>query len=145
VRIALDSAILVRAHHKATGSGRALVVELLDHGHDLVLSRSILDEVQMVLHYPRLVKRFGLSEEDILQFVAFLSDWGIVVVPDEKIVPPIRDPKDVHVIQTAISGQSEYLCTLDEHFHEEPVVAFCAEHGTVIIRDPELLWLIREL
>jgi predicted nucleic acid-binding protein len=35
---------------------------------------------------------------------------------DETIAPPIRDPKDIHIRQTAISGKAEYLCTLDEHF-----------------------------
>jgi hypothetical protein len=48
---------------------------------------------------------------------------------DETIAPPIRDPKDIHVVQTAIGGKAGYLCTLDEHFYEAGVVTFCSERG----------------
>lgn len=145
MRIALDSTILVRAHHKAIGSGRALVVELLDRGHELILSRSILDEVERVLHYPRLIKQFDLSEADIVAYLAFLSRRATTIVPDDNVTPPIRDPDDVHVIQTAVGGKSEYLCTLDSHFYEESVIAFCAHYGIIVIPDPQLLRLIRDL
>jgi putative PIN family toxin of toxin-antitoxin system len=143
VRVTLDSTILVRAHQRATGSARALLLELLGRGHNLILSGSVLEEVERVFHYPRLLKRFALSEDEIIHFIAFLATTATMVDLDHTVMPPIRDPKDVHIVQTAISGKADYLCTLDEHFYETPVVAFCADRGVTIISDPDLLHLIR--
>ena len=119
------------------------MVELLQGGHRLVLSGSLLEEVERVLHYPRLVKRFALTGAEITAFVAFLAASADVVEVDEALMPPIRDPKDVHIVQTAVSGKAEYLCTLDEHFYETPVVEFCSERGIQVISDLNLLRLVR--
>ena len=102
----LDSTILVRAHRRAAGPARALLVELLQRGHRLVLSGSLLEEVERVLHYPRLVKRFALTDAEITAFVSFLAASADVVGVDEATPPPIRDPNDVHILQTAITGKS---------------------------------------
>jgi putative PIN family toxin of toxin-antitoxin system len=144
VRITLDSTILVRANRRASGPARALLLELLDRGHRLVLSASILEEVERVLHYPRLFKRFGLTEAEITQFVGFLAATAEIVEVDETLTAPIRDPKDVHILQTAIGGKAEYLCTLDEHFRDSLVVTFCSNRGITVISDLDLLRLVRE-
>ena len=57
--------------------------------------------------------------------------------------PPIRDPNDVHVVQAAICGKAEYLCTLDQHFFEDAVVSFCADRGVTVISDIDLLKKLR--
>jgi putative PIN family toxin of toxin-antitoxin system len=144
VRITLDSTILVRANQRAAGPARALLLELLDRGHRLVLSASVLDEVERVLHYPRLLKRSGLTETEITRFIAFLAASAEIVEVDETLTAPIRDPKDVHILQTAIGGKADYLCTLDEHFKDTVVVMFCSNRGITVISDLDLLRLVRE-
>jgi uncharacterized protein len=143
VRATLDSTILVRANHRSTGPARALLLEFLDAGHRLVLSGSVLEEVERVLHYPRLIKRFTLTETEIAQFVAFLAASAEIVEVDSTATPPIRDPKDIHILQTAIGGNAEYICTLDEHFFETAVITFCSERGITVISDLDLLRLVR--
>ena len=143
MRATLDSTILVRANQRATGPARALLLELLDGGHRLVPSGSVLDEVERVLNYPRLLKRFALTETEITEFIAFLAGVAEIVEVDETIAPPIRDPKDIHIVQTAISGKAAYICTLDEHFYETSVLTFCSEQGLTVISDLDLLRLVR--
>ena len=104
MRIAFDSAILVRANQSATGLARAV----LENGHTMVLSASVLDEVGRVVHYPRLFKAYALTGIEISRFVAFLSASAHVVEIDETVAPPIRDPDDVHIIRTAVSGKPIY-------------------------------------
>ena len=108
MRIAFDSAILVRANQRATGLARALLLAVLENGHTMVLSASVLDEVGRVLHYPRLLKAYALTGIEISRFVAFLSASAHVVEIDETVAPPIRDPDDVHIIRTAVSGKPIY-------------------------------------
>jgi len=105
----------------------------------------VLEEVERVLHYSRLLKRFGLTDTDIIQFVAFLAASAEIVVVDETPAAPIRDPQDVHILQTAVSGKADYLCTLDEDFEDTRVVTFCAQRGITVISDLELLRLVREI
>ena len=143
MRITLDSAILVRANQLSKGPARALLLEILDRGHRLVLSSSVLEEVERVLHYPRLMKRFGLTETEIIAFVAFLAEAGEIVAVESMASSPILDPNDVHILRTAISGKSDFLCTLDVHFLTLEVVAFCANFGISVISDVDLLRLIR--
>jgi putative PIN family toxin of toxin-antitoxin system len=143
VRVTLDSTILVRTNQRATGLARALLLELLGSGHTLVLSESVLDEVELVLHYPRLIKRFALTETEITQFVAFLAASAEMVDVDETIKAPIRDPQDIHILQTAIDGRADYLCTLDRHFFEPADVTLCSKSGLEVISDLDLLRLVR--
>ena len=103
----------------------------------------MLEEVERVLHYPRLLKQFGLTETDITLFVAFLAASAEIVEVDETLSAPIRDPKDAHILQTAISGKVDHLCTLDEHFKETLVVTFCSNRGITVVSDLDLLRLIR--
>ena len=143
MRIALDSTILVRAHQKATGPARALLLELLEGGHRLILSGTILEELERVLYYPRLRQRSNLTSREIAVYLSFLAAAAQIVQVDEALTPPIRDPQDVHVLQTALAGNAQYLCTLDQHFYDCPVVAFCSERGLSMISDVDLLALIR--
>ena len=61
------------------------------------------------------------------------------------VFSPIRDPNDLHVLQAGVSGKVDYLCTLDEHFKETPVVTFCSEREITVVSDLDLLRLIRQL
>jgi putative PIN family toxin of toxin-antitoxin system len=103
----------------------------------------LLDEVERVLNYPRLLRRYSLTDTEITEFVAFLARAAQIVDLDEAIVPPIRDPKDIHIVQTAVCGYAAYICTLDDHFYEAPVVTFCSERGIAVIPDLDLLRLVR--
>jgi hypothetical protein len=50
----------------------------------------------------------------------------------------------VHVLQTAVIGRADYLCTLDEHLKDEFVFNFCAGQGITVVSDVDLLRLIRQ-
>ena len=85
-----------------------------------------------------------MTESEITRFIAFLAAAAEILEVDETLTAPIRDPKDVHILQTAIAGKADYLCTLDEHFWETLVVTFCSNRGITVISDPDLLRLVRE-
>jgi putative PIN family toxin of toxin-antitoxin system len=105
----------------------------------------MLEEVERVLHYPRLLKLFGLTEAEIFQFLTFLAASAEIVESDQTLTIPIRDLNDAHVLQTAVSGRADYVCTLDKHFKDGPVVSFCSNSGMAVVSDVELLQVIRQL
>ena len=92
MRVTLDTAILVRSHQNANGLARALLLEMLAAGHVLVLSASMLEEIERVLSYPRLMKTSRLRPEQIVDYLESLSVASTIVEIDETLSAPIRDP-----------------------------------------------------
>ena len=103
----------------------------------------MLEELERVLCYPRLVRASKLRAEQVTEYLEFLSASSAIVEIDETLSIPIRDPKDVHVVQTAVSGKADVISTLDGHFYEPTVLSFCEVHGINVMKDVELLQLIR--
>ena len=143
MRITIDTAILVRANAKAKGPARELVQVIMASGSRLVISPYVLQEVQRVLDYPRLQAIYNLTSADISEHVRFLESISEIVEPAKG--PPIvlRDPKDDPVVYTALAGQVDVLCTVDKHFFEPNVLAFCSRHRIQLMTDIELLHVLR--
>jgi len=83
-------------------------------------------------HYPRLLRRFALTEVEIIEFIGFpggsLKSWKSM----RRSRRPFAIRKTIHIIQTAIYGKADHICTLDEPFDETPAVTFCSERGLLL-------------
>ena len=106
MRILLDVNILVRANDRAEGPARDLLLDLIARGETLLVSSEILAELARVLRYPRVQRLYALTEEQIYSYVMFLRDACEIVSPSYSVSVPIRDPKDIHVMHTAVVGEA---------------------------------------
>jgi putative PIN family toxin of toxin-antitoxin system len=93
VKIVLDNTILVRAHEQAHGLGRALLTTLIESKHALLLSNEMLHELARVLRYPRLQEFFGLTEDLVYAYVAFLRRSAKLVTLNPLLTAPIREQR----------------------------------------------------
>ena len=59
------------------------------------------------------------------------------------MVAPIRDVNDVIVMQTAIIGEADILCTKDEDFFEKPAGEYLNKMGITVIDDVALIKRLR--
>ena len=107
MRIALDSSVLIAAHISRAGVCAELLEDVLLH-HELVISEFILEEL-----WRKLVGKFNFPKRDADQVAAFLRRVGIVVLP--AALPPnlCRDPTDVPVLGTAVTGDCALLISVD--------------------------------
>jgi uncharacterized protein len=144
VRIVLDTNILVRANPRASPQGlaRELLLTTVSSPNTLILSPAIMTEVRRVLAYPHVQARWPLTQEAIEQYLAFLVAAGIVVESPSTPLNVVSDPDDDPILQTAIAGRADVLCTRDEAFRHEVVEIFCRAHGIRILDD---ITLIQEL
>ena len=144
MRIVLDTNILVRANPRASQQGlaRDLLLTTVSGPHTLILSAAILTEVRRVLAYPHVQARWPLTPETIEQYLALLVAAGIVVESSSTPLNVVSDPNDDPILQTAIAGRADVLCTRDEAFRHEVVALFCRAHGIRILGD---ITLIQEL
>ena len=125
MRILLDSNILVRAFAMPRGAAGQVLLETLSPEHRLVLSNEILFELARVLRFPRLTAIHKQSEDAVYDFTWRLRHVAELVSPDPLMVTPIRDRSDIVIVQAAITGRADVLCTHDRDFLLGPPCLSC--------------------
>ena len=143
MRVVLDVNILVRANDRSAGLARELLRELLRQRCTILISGEILFELARVLRYPRMQARYSLTEADIYEYIQFLRKAGEFVVPDTSLSVPIRDAADIAVVQTAITGEAELICTVDADFYEPFITRFLSQVGIKVLDDVALMQILR--
>jgi putative PIN family toxin of toxin-antitoxin system len=142
MRIVLDTNVLVRAAADEKGLAGRLLQEIVSGPHVLVSSPYALGEAARVLAYARLQARWRLGEKAIREFVSRVGDVAEVVLtttPDRIVV---ADPDDDPIVQTAVLGRVDVLCTRDAHLLDRAVVEYCAGQGIQVMNDVDLYHIL---
>jgi putative PIN family toxin of toxin-antitoxin system len=139
VRIVVDSNLLIRAFLQPNGLASRVLLAIIDSGHSMILSNEILSEVARVLRYPRMTKLHGESEGAVYDFVGWLRIVTEGITFDPLVWAPIRDENDIFVLQAALSGGAEILCTCDRDFFEPPASIFLESRGIEVLTDAQLM------
>ena len=143
MKIVLDTTILVRANEHTHGLARELLTNIVEGEHKLLLSNEMLHELARVLRYPRLQEFYSLTEDMVFHYVKFLRRSSEIVTLDPLVSAPIRDVNDIIVMQTAIIGEAEILCTTDEDFFESPANEYLRRMGINVFDDITLMHRLR--
>jgi hypothetical protein len=123
-----DTNILVMFGVRHTREASALWQAIITDRFDLLISESILRELNRVLHYPRIGPRYKLSEEDIERFLARLREVGVMLPGLYEVSVVISDPTDDKFLACALEGGADYLVTEDAHLRQLKYY-----HGTQIV------------
>jgi putative PIN family toxin of toxin-antitoxin system len=89
----------------------------------------MLHELANVLRYPLLQEFYGLTEDLVFDYISFLRRSSETVMLDPLMSAPIRDVNDIIVMQTALIGDADILCTKDEDFFEDPAAEYLRNMG----------------
>ena len=143
MRVVLDVNILVRANDRSAGLARELLRELLRQRCTILISGEILFELARVLRYPRMQARYSLTEADIYEYIQYLGKVAEFVLPDTSLTVQIRDAADIAVVQTAITGEAELICTVDADFYEPSITRFLSQVGIRAVDDITLMQILR--
>lgn len=103
----------------------------------------MLYELAKVLRYPHMLELHGLSEPRIYDYIGFLREAAELVAPNPLLVTPIRDVNDTLVMQTALIGEADVLCTRDRDIIEPPAEAFLRKAGITVLDDIALIQRLR--
>ncbi|HYL75498.1 MAG TPA: putative toxin-antitoxin system toxin component, PIN family [Bryobacteraceae bacterium] len=143
MKIVLDTTILVRANEHTHGLARELLTNIVEGEHKLLLSNEMLHELAKVLRYPRLREFYDLTEDMVFDYVKFLRRSSEIVTLDPLVSAPIRDVNDIIVMQTAIIGEADMLCTTDEDFFDPPASDYLRKMGINVLDDITLIHRLR--
>jgi predicted nucleic acid-binding protein len=84
-----------------------------------------------------------MPDNRIYEYVMFLRSVATLVRPDPLMIVPIRDPNDIVVLQTAVIGGANVICTTDEDFFNAPASAFLRAVNIAAFTVAELLRRMR--
>jgi putative PIN family toxin of toxin-antitoxin system len=112
VRVVLDSSVLIAAYVTRAGVCAELYEEILQH-HELVLSPTILDEVERKLR-----TKFLIADSLIARTLSGMTRAAEVVDPAPVASTACRDADDLHILGTAVAGRAEFLVSVDNDLLE---------------------------
>jgi predicted nucleic acid-binding protein len=72
-----------------------------------------------------------------------LREVSELVTPNPGLSIPIRDVNDIVVVQTALIGEADAICTTDDDFYDPVLVRFLATLGISVMDDVTLIKKLR--
>ena len=82
----------------------------------LVTSPAIIAEIRATLNYPRIRRKYAITDEDIEQLVVLLEQDALVVPGDADVAGSIpQDPADEMVLACAVEAQASAIVSGDRH------------------------------
>jgi putative PIN family toxin of toxin-antitoxin system len=112
MKVVLDTNVLISALIKA-GKPRELIFKIAQHGIQLVLSRSILEEFLKVTEDPKIRKY--VSEDEIIVFLRIIGAIAKIVRVRSKFKVVKEDPEDDAILRAAKDGNVNFIVSGDSH------------------------------
>lgn len=111
MKVVLDSSVLFSAFLGASRTTKDLFHLARLGRFELCLSESLLAEAaQALLRKPH---RFAYTSDDVIEHITLLATVAAVIDDPPAIPPACRDPKDDHVLPTAVAVGADFLVTGD--------------------------------
>jgi putative PIN family toxin of toxin-antitoxin system len=118
MRVVLDANVLVSVLISRRGAPGKILDAWENERFDLVVSPSILAELERVVHYPKIQEKYMLPLEYIQRFLRLIGDQTVMVNPAEEIHIIQVDASDNRYLECARAGDASYLVTGDKHLLE---------------------------
>lgn len=114
-RVVLDANVIVSALIRPDSApGRILRAAVESRAVLMVTSAPLLNELLMVLNYPRLQRYLKMSAQDRQAFVVLLEQIAEPVnLADHPETGACRDPADEPYLQTAVAGRADCIISGD--------------------------------
>jgi uncharacterized protein len=115
VRAVLDANVLIAALLSPTGARAQIVARWLGGEFELVVSESLLAELERALAHPKL--RARIAPEDAAEFISFLENTAIHAPDPPAPARRSRDPGDDYLLALAES-ENAIVVSGDQHLLE---------------------------
>ena len=109
-------------------------------GFRLAITPQILEELNRVITYPKVLSNFGLDSASVAQSIQILRQIAIVLPGDYSDVAVIsEDPSDNIYLAAALESGADYLVTQDRH-----ILSLKYFYGTQIISLEQFVRVLRK-
>ena len=118
MRVVLDANVFVSALISPGGTTAQLLAEWEEERFAVLISEAIFQELDRVLHYPKLQDRYELPEVRIRRFLQLLRTQCVLVEPTIHLLVIERDPTDDRYQECAVAGDADMIVSGDKHLME---------------------------
>ena len=129
LRVVIDTNVIVSGILSRTGAPAELLNAWRQRRFLLLSSPAIVAEVRAVLQYPRIRKKYPLSDEEIEQTITLLEHDALLVAGGANTIGSVQaDPKDEMFLACALEGQADVIVSGDHHlldlgvFRDIPII-----------------------
>lgn len=115
----IDTNVLIRANITKNGSDYLIYKAFLEGKFELLYSEVILQELNEVLNYPRIFKKYNFTKDKVENFIISIVTFGKFVYAPKK-VKICRDPDDDELLSIASAIYTKnpiYIISGDKDLH----------------------------
>ncbi|MEK7083484.1 MAG: putative toxin-antitoxin system toxin component, PIN family [Patescibacteria group bacterium] len=114
-RVVIDTNVLISGIIQKSGFPFKVVKLWEDEVIVLITSIATIEEAERVLNYPKIRKRYALTNDDISRTVSNLLKYSVLV--EDPPIPNVieQDPDDNKILATALAGKADYIISGDMH------------------------------
>ena len=129
-RVVLDTNVFI----SGILTRRGVASRVLEHWRSrrflLLVSPGIITEIKRTLNYPRLKKRYAITDGDISQLIELLERDALLVPGKADVAGAVPgDPDDEKFLACAMKGQADFVVSGDHHllklgqYHDIPIIS----------------------
>jgi putative PIN family toxin of toxin-antitoxin system len=116
LKVVLDTNVFVSSLLVRDGLPAQVLDAWRERQYVLVTSRSIIAEVRATLAYPRIRRKYAITDEDVEHLVALLEQDALLVPGTANATGSIpEDPSDEMVLACAVDGGADLIVSGDHH------------------------------
>ena len=112
IRAVLDANVFISGILNAQGAPGQVLDAWRAEQFQLLISPPILEELERVLHYPKIAMRHGWSLALVQQFLFRLTTIAITT-PGDLLLSVVDDPSDNRYLECAVEGHATHLVSGD--------------------------------
>jgi putative PIN family toxin of toxin-antitoxin system len=114
MRLVLDTNIFISGLLFPKSSAGKIVSSCFGEKFELCLSKSMIEEIERVLFYPKIRKRLKLTDSEIKNYCSLLSFSAKFFEIKHIRAKVPKDRKDDHILATFLASEADYLITGDD-------------------------------
>jgi putative PIN family toxin of toxin-antitoxin system len=120
LRVALDTNIFVSSLLVKEGVPAKVLDAWRERQYALFISPTILSEIRATLDYPRIRRKYSITDTEIDRLITLL-EYDALIVPgdDESVAGSVsEDPSDEAVLACALDARADLIVSGDRHLLE---------------------------
>lgn len=115
LKVVLDTNLFISGFINPLGPPAQILNAWRKYAYILITSNEILKEIEHVLRYPHIIKKYHISKELIESNINLIKQEAIVLFDTIKLNVIKSDPDDNKILACALEAKAQYIISGDDH------------------------------
>ena len=116
LRVVLDTNVFVSSLLVKVGVPAQIIDAWRDRRYVLVMSPAIIAEMRSTLNYPRIRRKYSITDEDVEGLIVLVQHDGLLVPGEADVAGAIpTDPTDEKILACALDGRADLVVSGNLH------------------------------